>query len=377
MTVYAHINTVPHGSTGGIMMKEHRDLLEAGEESYAFWGRGRGPENDHEMKISTDCEVALDVAMTRIDGRSGFHSKNATIRLLRKLSEIKPDVVHLHNLHGYYINIELLFGWLSKQSCLIEWTLHDCWSFTGHCTHFQIAACDQWKSACAAECNCPQLKEYPMTYARSGSCKWCYMKKRHLISSIPKGRLRLIVPSRWMAELIPFSYLSDCQVEVRHNTIDGEIFKRRDSDFRSQFNVGNKYLILGVASPWTVKKGIDDFYALSKKLDSTRFAIVMVGLNESQLRSLPRGIIGLPRVSSAQDLACIYSAADVLFNPTLEDTYPTVNLESQSCGTPVITYNSGGCAETLSNDKSRVVANLEEAIEIFEKRAFNEGKLFF
>ena len=146
MTVYAHINTVPNGSTGGIMMKEHKELLAAGEDSYAFWGRGRGIENANEMRFVSDLEVKLDVLQTRLDGKAGFHSKTATKRLLARLDEIAPDVVHLHNLHGYYVNIEMLFGWLANHDCRVEWTLHDCWAFTGHCAYFTYAKCSEWKA---------------------------------------------------------------------------------------------------------------------------------------------------------------------------------------------------------------------------------------
>ena len=149
MTVYAHINTVPNGSTGGIMMKEHRELLAKGEESYAFWGRGRDAQCDHEMKFASDCEVKRDALETRLDGKAGFHSVSATKRLLKRLDEIKPDVVHLHNIHGYYVNIAMLFEWLALHDCKVEWTLHDCWAFTGHCAYFTYVKCAQWKTHCA------------------------------------------------------------------------------------------------------------------------------------------------------------------------------------------------------------------------------------
>ena len=148
VTVYAHINTVPNGSTGGIMMKEHKELLAKGEDSYAFWGRGREAENEHEMRFATDFEVKTDVLQTRLDGKAGFHSVAATKRLLKRLDAINPDVVHLHNIHGYYINIEMLFEWLVKQGCRIEWTLHDCWAFTGHCAYFTYVKCAQGKTHC-------------------------------------------------------------------------------------------------------------------------------------------------------------------------------------------------------------------------------------
>lgn len=235
MTVYAHINTVPNGSTGGIMMKEHKEILAAGEESYAFWGRGREAENPNEMKFASDAEVKLDVFQTRIDGKAGFHSKNATKRLLARLDEIKPDVVHLHNLHGYFVNVELLFEWLAKHDCRVEWTLHDCWAFTGHCAYSRP---------------CSQLNTYPKTYSKA-SCSWNFEEKKRLFNLVPADRMKLITPSQWLADLVGESFLKDFPVEVRHNTIDTDVFKPTPSDFRERYGIGDRLMILGVASPWT------------------------------------------------------------------------------------------------------------------------------
>lgn len=341
MTVYAHINTVPNGSTGGIMMKEHRELLSAGKESYAFWGRGREAEKSNEMKFASDAEVKLDVLQTRIDGKAGFHSKNATKRLLARLDEIKPDVVHLHNLHGYYVNIEMLFNWLANHNCKVEWTLHDCWSFTGHCAHFTYAKCAQWKEHCAYSRPCSQLNTYPKTFSKS-SCSWNYEEKNHLFNLVPAERMKLITPSQWLADLVGESFLKDFPVEVRHNTIDTDVFKPIPSDFRERYGIGDRFMILGVASPWTERKGLSDFVRLAGQLDSDKYVIVLVGLSEKQVEELPKGIVGLTRTESREELAGIYSTADVFFNPTTEDNFPTVNLEAEACGTSVVTYDTGG-----------------------------------
>ena len=356
MAVYAHINTVPNGSTGGIMMKEHNELLAKGEESYAFWGRGREAQNGHEMKFAKKPEVYFDVLQTRLDGRAGFHSKAATKRLLKRLDEIKPDVVHLHNLHGYYVNIEMLFDWLAGQDCKVEWTLHDCWAFTGHCAHFTYVKCAQWQSQCANSKPCPQLNTYPKTICKK-SCARNFDDKRRLFTSISPERMKLITPSHWLEGLVKQSILSYYQVEVRYNTVDTTVFKPTPSNFRERYGIGDRFMILGVASPWTERKGLDDFIHLARELDGRRYAIVLVGLSERQIRTLPAGILGLARTDSPQRLAEIYSAANVFFNPTKEDNYPTVNLEAEACGTPVFTYDTGGCRETLKRMDSAVVAN--------------------
>lgn len=351
---YAHINTVPHGSTGRIMMKEHRELLENGHDSYAFWGRGREPENDHEMKFCTDVEVKIDALKTRFDGKAGFHSRAATKRLLARLDEVKPDVVHLHNLHGYYVNIEMLFEWLAAHECRVEWTLHDCWAFTGHCAYFTYAGCRQWRSRCGSPMVCPQLNTYPKTFSKK-SCSWNYDHKLRLFNLVPAERMRLIAPSLWLADLAKDSFLSKYSVEVRYNTIDVDVFKPTPSDFRERYGIGDRFMILGVASPWNDRKGFDDFLELADNIDSTRYAIVLVGLNARQIRHLPDTIIGIDHISSPCELAGIYTAADVLFNPTKEDNYPTVNLEAEACGTPVLTYDVGGCSETISSKDSRCI----------------------
>lgn len=367
VTVYAHINTVPNGSTGGIMMKEHRELLAAGKESYAFWGRGREAEKPNEMKFASDVEVKLDLLQTRIDGKAGFHSKNATKRLLARLDEIKPDVVHLHNLHGYYVNIEMLFNWLANHNCKVEWTLHDCWSFTGHCAYFTHAKCAQWKEHCAYSRPCSQLNTYPKTYSKS-SCSWNYDEKNRLFNLVPAERMKLITPSQWLADLVGESFLKDFPVEVRHNTIDTDVFKPIPSDFRERYGIGDRFMILGVANPWTERKGLSDFVRLAGQLGSDKYVIVLVGLSEKQVEELPKGIVGLTRTDSREELAGIYSTADVFFNPTTEDNFPTVNLEAEACGTSVVTYDTGGCSETVKCEGSHVVNGYEDAIQILKER---------
>lgn len=339
MTVYAHINTVPNGSTGGIMMKEHRELLAAGEESYAFWGRGREASNLNEMKFASDAEVKLDVLQTRIDGKAGFHSKNATKRLIARLDEIKPDVVHLHNLHGYYVNIEMLFKWLANHKCKVEWTLHDCWAFTGHCAYSRP---------------CSQLNTYPKTYSKA-SCSWNFEAKKRLFKLVPAERMKLITPSQWLADLVGESFLKDFPVEVRHNTIDTDVFKPTPSDFRERYGVGGRFMILGVASPWTERKGLNDFVKLAGELDSEKFAIVLVGLSEKQIKNLSEQLVALPKTENQERLAEAYSAANVFVHPGVEETFGLTVAEAQACGTPVVVTEGSACAEIADPTMATVI----------------------
>ena len=356
------INSVPNLSTGTVMLENHKRYEAEGNESWRMWGRGRAAENEYEFNFGNKLGTYIDAAQTRIDGKASFHSRAATKRLLAKLNEIQPDLVHLHNLHGYYVNIEMLFNWLATHDCKVEWTLHDCWAFTGHCAYFTYAKCAQWRSHCACSEKCPQLHTYPSTFSSSSSCRWSFEQKRHLFNLLPSERMTLITPSQWLADLVKQSFLSKYPVEVRYNTVDETIFKPTPSDFRERHGVGDRFMILGVASSWTERKGLNDFLRLQKKLDPTKYAIVLVGLNDEQLMCFPEGIIGIKRTDSREELAGIYSTADVFFNPTVEDNYPTVNLEAEACGTAVVTYNTGGCAETVHRHDSLIVEGFDAAV---------------
>ena len=366
---YAQINSVPYGSTGNVMFQTQRQRQEAGDECWAMWGRGRAAENDHEFNYGTKAGFYLDVLQTRLDDRAGFHSKRATRRLLAKLDEIDPDIVHLHNLHGYHLNIEMLFGWLAARNQQTLWTLHDCWAFTGHCAYFLPIGCDKWKTG-ACQGACPEQHEYPKTWLKGASAR-NYADKRRIFTMLPPDKLAFIAPSRWLAGLVGESFLSAYPVEVRYNEIDREVFKPTPGAVRERYGIGDRFMVLGVASPWTEKKGLGDFIRLAQELDDS-FRIVMIGLSSQQMASLPKNIIGIGRTESKEELAAAYTAADVFFNPTQADNYPTVNLEAEACGTPVITYDVGGCAETVHDAESVVVSDFNTAYNIIRRRAARE-----
>lgn len=337
------------------MRQVTEERLALGDECWCMWGRGRAAENGHEYNFGSKPELYLDVLQTRLDGRAGFHSKLATRRLLKRLGEIRPDVVHLHNIHGYYVNVEMLFDWLAlHENVRVIWTLHDCWAFTGHCVHFQYVGCDRWRDG-TCDKGCPQLGGYPKTIS-GRSCAWNYDNKRACFTQLQPDQMTLVTPSHWLEELVKESFLSKYPVVMRHNTIDGDVFRPTPSDFRERYGIGDRLMVLGVASPWTERKGLGDFMRLANELDPGEFAIVLVGLSRRQVKRLPRTIIGLERTESQKDLAGIYTAADVFLNPTHEDNYPTANLEAEACGTPVITSDVGGCRETIARKDSSIVS---------------------
>lgn len=366
---YVQINAYSGGWADSIIFKKHRELVAAGDESWVFWARGDREQDEHLQRIASYPEVCLDALQTRLDGKPGFHSKAITSRLLKKLDEIDPDVVHLHLLLGYYINVEMMFEWLSAHRCKVVWTLHDCWAFTGHCIHFTYVKCDQWRTGCACGAACPQKGTYPETFAGDGAVRWSYEQKKRLFTMLPPERVQLITPSQWLADLAKQSFLGKYDIKVVHNSINKIIFKPTPSDFRERFGLENRFVVLGVASKWSDRKGLADFVRLAKDLDSARFAVVVVGLSEKQITQVKGSaeqIVALPRTSTPQELAAAYTAADVFFNPTTEDNYPTVNLEAEACGTPVVTYDTGGCRETVKDGRSVVVGSYEDALNSFE-----------
>lgn len=338
---YVQVNTVPNGSTGAVMRRTAEERRAAGDDCWLMWGRGRAAENDREYNFGSKVGVYADALLTRLDDRAGFHSKAATRRLLAKLDEIDPDVVHLHNLHGYYLNVEMLFGWLASHRCQVRWTLHDCWAFTGHCAHFTYVGCDRWRTGCH---NCPQKGAYPASRLMDSSRR-NWEDKRRLFIGIPPERMGLIAPSRWLADLVGESFLGEYPLEVRHNSIDREVFKPTPSDFRERYGIGDRFMVLGVAFPWTERKGLGDFAKLARVLDSEKFAVVLVGLSKRQIRRLPADVIGLPRTDGFGELAKIYTAADVFVHPGIEETFGMTVLEATSCGVPVVVRKGSACVE--------------------------------
>lgn len=334
------------------MRQVTEERVALGDECWMMWGRGRAAENDHEFNFGSKPEFYLDVLQTRLDGKAGFHSKAATKRLLNKLDAIKPDVVHLHNIHGYYVNVEMLFNWLAAHSSVqVKWTLHDCWAFTGHCAYFTYVNCNKWQDGTCGSA-CPLLGTYPKTFAK-GSCAWSFAWKKELFTKLPTNRLTLVTPSHWLEKLVGMSFLSKYPVEVRHNTIDTAVFKPTPSDFRERYGIGTRFMILGVASSWTERKGLNDFIKLAHELDNAKFAIVLVGLSAKQIKTMPRQLIALTRTESVRELAEAYTAADVHVQPSIEETFGMTIAEASACEIPVIVRLGSACAEAARACKAR------------------------
>lgn len=342
---YVQINSVPNGSTGNVMMRTKEERIVAGDECWTMWGRGRSAENDYEYNFGDKFGFYSDVLLTRFDGKTGFHSKVATSRLIAKLEEIDPDVVHLHNIHGYYINIDILFNWLSKHRCHVNWTLHDCWAFTGHCVHFTYAKCTQWQSHCAYSEPCCQVNAYPKTISKS-SVRRNFARKRELFTMLPESQLTLFAPSEWLADSTRQSFLAKYPVEVHHNTIDTQVFKPTSSDFREHCGLQDKFVVLGIASPWTERKGLDDFVRLANELDD-RFAVVLVGLSEQQIKQMSTKVTTLSRAASAEGLTEAYVSSDLLVKSSIAEAFAMTVVKSLACDTRVLISRKSACKEAI------------------------------
>lgn len=340
---YLFINSVAgFGSTGRIAADKCRELIAQGHQCVLAYGRDNANCDDvPTVQIGCPWDYRLHGLESRIFDDQGFGSRRATRRFLGWVREYDPDVIWLHNIHGYYLNIEQLFAYLKTCGKPIYWTLHDCWSFTGHCAYFDYVGCDKWKTGCH---HCPQKKTYPASLLLDGSCR-NWQKKRALFTGIPD--LTIITPSQWLAGRVKQSFLGEYPVRVEYNVINRAIFNPTPSDFRQRYGLLDKKLVLGVASVWEERKGLRDFVALASMLPE-RYKLVLVGLTPEQQRDLPDTILALPRTNSMEELAQIYTAADVYVSPSVEETFGMTAMEARACGTEAIVYKDTACEEVVN-----------------------------
>lgn len=361
------------GSTGRIVEQIHHKLMDNGISSFVAYGRGKHGVSKDLIKIGTVVDQYYHAFKTRFFDQHGLASKSATRDLIEKIKEINPDIIHLHNIHGYYLNYEILFEYLKESKVKVIWTLHDCWAYTGHCSHYSYVNCNKWKKECNS---CPQIQSYPKSLGIDRS-KDNYYDKQRAFTGL--NDLTLVTPSQWLNNELSESFLNIYSKQTIYNGIDLNVFKNRISNFREIFNLENKIMILGVANIWSDRKGLTYFIELDKILNEV-YKIVIVGKIDSNVR-LPKSIIHIEQTENVEKLAEIYSSADVFLNPTLEDNYPTTNLEALACNTPVITFESGGSGENFPNNFSRILnektsKKLKETIEeVVKMHEYNSHSL--
>ena len=354
------INQVNFGSTGHIMLQIADLATKKGHEVIcSFYARRNKDKDKNCIYIGNKISHNIHKKLYRKTGNNGCYSKISTWNFLRKVKKFDPDLIHIHNLHNCYINLPMLFDYIKKNNKKVVWTLHDCWSFTGQCPYFTAVGCEKWKTGCH---DCEQINRYPSCSVDRTDKMW--NRKKEWFTGVQN--LTIVTPSQWLADLVKQSFLKDYPVKVINNGINLDVFKPTESDFRTKHNLEDKKIILGVASVWEVRKGLDVFIELSKRLDD-RYKIVLVGTNDEVDKKLPEGIISIHRTSNQKELAELYTAADVFFIPTREDNFPTVNMESLACGTPVLTFNTGGSPEMVDEATGVVlmnedIASVEQAV---------------
>ena len=336
------INSVyGHGSTGGIIQQLGKALEEQGDCYMVAYGRGDKMDDPHCYYIGSLLDAYLHAGLSRITDRAGFFSKRATQKLLDFIRGYTPDVIHLHNLHGYYVNIELLFEFLKAEfSGKIIWTLHDCWAFTGHCTHYTYAECEKWKTGCN---KCPQKSDYPASWGLDCSCL-NYIEKKSLFCGVPN--LTIVTVSQWLKGEVEKSFLKDYPIHCAYNGIDTAVFHPVENHVKQELGIQNKKMILLVSDGWTERKGYGCALDVAEKAPAD-WHFVIVGLSKNQIRKLPDNITGFERIWNQQKLVEFYSAADVFFNPSVEETFGLVTAEAIACGTPAVVMNSTACPEPL------------------------------
>lgn len=366
MRVY-FINTVcGKGSTGTIVADLCRVLKANGHAARVAYGRWTHPNDIDALKIETTAGMYRHALLARLTDRAGFFSRKATKRLIRDIRIFQPDIIHLHNLHGYYVNVEMLFRFLAEQKAPVAWTLHDCWPFTGHCTHYTFAGCDRYRTGCY---DCPQRQRYPSAW-RDNSFE-NHKRKQTLFSSV--RTMRIITVSNWLKDQATSSFLSRYPVECIYNGVDLNTFRPINSTWKKRNGLESTTLILSVSDGWDERKGLSDILALARETVG-QYTFVVVGLSKGQRTGLPTNVIGLERIWNRQELVELYSTADVFLNTSVEETFSLVTAEAIACGTPAVVYSATACPEIL-DDQSGIVLPFDSSLQDIQN-ALNKAKYF-
>ena len=334
------INSLPNGSTGRIMCEIADMSRKDGFDAYCYWGSWYFEIKEINVKygrFGSSIENKISAVFSILTGLQNFGSIIGTISLIKKIKKIDPDIIHLHNLHLWTINLPMLFKYIKKHNIKTVWTLHDCWAFTGGCPHFEALGCDKWKTGCF---QCQQTTRFQLDHSRQN-----FELKKKLLQALG-SRLTIVCVSEWLAQYVRQSFLGSCSINIINNGIDLSTFTPKET-------AGKRRMILGVSNVWPDYKGLPDFIHLHDILPKN-IEMVLVGLSKNQIKNLPKGISGRERTSNIEELVNLYRSAMAFVNPTYNDSFPTVNLEALACGTPVITYRTGGSPEAV-DEKTGIV----------------------
>lgn len=364
------------GSTGRITYDLQQVMKKQGVESYVAFGFGYNPyadESSHVYRIETDTELFISKVWTKLTGHHGFNNKRETRKLLRWIDKVNPDLIHMHNIHNHYVNIRILLQYIAKKNIPCVLTMHDCWTFTGHCSYFDYIGCNKWMIGCY---KCPQLWKYPRTKAIIDPSPWNYRHKKALFQNL---NITFVTPSIWLQKLQKQSFLKDKPCFVINNGVDLSKFHPTESSVRTQYGIGNRKMILVVADRLAVRKGRKCLLELPQYLNDDE-VLVLVGLTPKQMLKLSgiNHLIPIARTKTSDELVGLYSAADVFVNPTLEDNFPTTNLEAMACGTPVVTFDTGGSEEAV-DDKTGLVTPKGDMNKLLDglRKVLGNGKDYY
>ena len=373
MSTILQINVCNNVYSSGKIAGAIGDLIvKRGWESYIAYPRDYKASLSKPIRIGCWADWCLHGLEQRLFDNTGLGlgSYFPTIELIKKIEEIKPDLIHLHVLVGYYINLKVLFGYLSKLDIPIVWTLHSCWEITGHCTHFDYERCNRWKTGCYS---CPLKKEYPQSYLLDRSEK-NYLQKKELFNSLKN--VHFVAVSKWLGQVVSESFLKGKPIEVIYNGVDLSTFApSNNTDYlKNQYSLNNKFVAIGVASSWMPKKGIRDYFEIAERMPSD-WAVIMIGLTEKQIKKLPTRVIGISKTTNANELRDFYNLADVVLNLSYEESFGLTTVEGFACGTPSIVYDRTASPELVSEETGFVVkaGDISEVIQCMS-RIKNEGK---
>lgn len=353
-----------YASTGKIVASIHENLLKQGHESHVIYSR-KEPKNatlENVHRIYSGLGVATHAGLALLFDKHGLYSRHSTKKIIEKLEEINPDVIHLHVIHGFYCNYPMLFEYLKKSKKRVIWTLHDCWEYTGFCAYYDFNNCSQWKSGCQT---CKYRNTYP--YRLFSHSKQNFNLKKTVYKGVD---LKLVSPSKWLDQEVAQSMMSHFEHVVIHNDVNLSDFYYEENTLKETLGLADKKVVLAAANIWTHQKGLEEIFKLADKLPSD-YKIVIIGLSKAQLKKCPQNILGFERMQ-LNELRKWYSAATIFVNCTLQENYPTVNLEANACGLPIITYDTGGSKETIAQQDELVEKyDLDGIVSVLEKMDLN------